>query len=612
MRRLTLLAALFSSALCLVGLLALLAFSLSGAVRWEFGGWTLLRMHSLERLAPVLVLLALLRSRIGERGDPQRPWRWLFALLAGLLLAFQLFWFPRASWPAWGIWPKLALRALAFLMPLAFVASTAIPFIRRSGSRAIRILLLPAVLLALVGLDAGRASFRPWAHARDVREVAEGAASRSLRHPVLLVGLDGATWKVALPLLERGELPNLARLIERGTAAPLDSICSWRETTKNWGWWSSVVWTTLATGMTEQQHGVTDFLIPEDGNDWSSENLIPPGPGDWQGVPFWETLGELGLNPSINGWWNTYPAHPFEGELVTLRLGQRLAEESAEGGLAAWLADEEATAGLAHPPDLLERRLGTIRVPNRLDEVVALSSRQLLDFGASAGTTPDKEDGLLRVVWQDILYKEFALAAIREGGHHLVSWYCEGTDFAQHEYWGYRFREPTAEEAGSEDPARLTDFVAQYYRMADRWLGELLEAAGDEWNILVVSDHGHGGGFDGSDSAHHHKGVLVAAGPDFRQWRWPRRHWAGRLGLYNDAPTVLDLVPTLLYLTGAPVGRDLPGRVLTPLLREETLANEPLRLLDRAPRRKQDSAARGVRDESTLERLDALGYIDAD
>jgi predicted AlkP superfamily phosphohydrolase/phosphomutase len=40
---------------------------------------------------------------------------------------------------------------------------------------------------------------------------------------VLLIGWDGADWRILDPLLERGDLPNLANLISRGHRAILRS-----------------------------------------------------------------------------------------------------------------------------------------------------------------------------------------------------------------------------------------------------------------------------------------------------------------------------------------------------------------------------------------------------
>ncbi|MGZ3390536.1 MAG: alkaline phosphatase family protein, partial [Isosphaeraceae bacterium] len=41
---------------------------------------------------------------------------------------------------------------------------------------------------------------------------------------VLVLGLDGATWDILGSLTKHGELPNLARLMERGASGTLNSV----------------------------------------------------------------------------------------------------------------------------------------------------------------------------------------------------------------------------------------------------------------------------------------------------------------------------------------------------------------------------------------------------
>jgi predicted AlkP superfamily phosphohydrolase/phosphomutase len=68
---------------------------------------------------------------------------------------------------------------------------------------------------------------------------------------VLIVGWDGADWKILEPMLEAGELPNLAGLIERGahgdclSTVPSHSWCAWPS---------------FMTGLNPAGHGVFDIL----------------------------------------------------------------------------------------------------------------------------------------------------------------------------------------------------------------------------------------------------------------------------------------------------------------------------------------------------------------
>jgi predicted AlkP superfamily phosphohydrolase/phosphomutase len=68
---------------------------------------------------------------------------------------------------------------------------------------------------------------------------------------VLIIGWDGVDWKVVQPMLDAGELPNLAGLIERGaygdclSSVPSHSWCAWP---------------TFMTGLNPAGHGVFDIL----------------------------------------------------------------------------------------------------------------------------------------------------------------------------------------------------------------------------------------------------------------------------------------------------------------------------------------------------------------
>ncbi|HCP62569.1 MAG TPA: hypothetical protein DIU14_08900, partial [Actinobacteria bacterium] len=74
---------------------------------------------------------------------------------------------------------------------------------------------------------------------------------------VLIVGWDGADWRILDPLLEAGLLPNLEALIERGGKAVLKSTLP----THSWAAWPSFL-----TGVDPDDHGVYDILESRGGS----------------------------------------------------------------------------------------------------------------------------------------------------------------------------------------------------------------------------------------------------------------------------------------------------------------------------------------------------------
>src|SRR5437867_6662666 len=68
---------------------------------------------------------------------------------------------------------------------------------------------------------------------------------------VLVLGLDGADWRILDPLIDSGELPALAALVRAGASAPLASTIPPL---------TAPAWTSFLLGTGPGSHGVLDFL----------------------------------------------------------------------------------------------------------------------------------------------------------------------------------------------------------------------------------------------------------------------------------------------------------------------------------------------------------------
>lgn len=75
----------------------------------------------------------------------------------------------------------------------------------------------------------------------------------SQRRKVLLIGWDAADWKVIHPLMDAGKMPALKHLVETGSSGNLASLDPPM---------SPIMWTSIATGMTADKHGVLGFTQP--------------------------------------------------------------------------------------------------------------------------------------------------------------------------------------------------------------------------------------------------------------------------------------------------------------------------------------------------------------
>jgi predicted AlkP superfamily phosphohydrolase/phosphomutase len=100
---------------------------------------------------------------------------------------------------------------------------------------------------------------------------------------------------------------------------------------------------------------------------------------------------------------------------------------------------------------------------------------------------------------------------------------------------------------------------------------------------------------------HRLHGIIVAKGPHFRR------------GAEIAGARLIDFAPTLLYLLGQPVPRDMDGKVLSDLFQPEYLQTHPIRYDDE----KENFQAAATSGEYSKEeaaqvedRLKALGYIE--
>jgi len=96
--------------------------------------------------------------------------------------------------------------------------------------------------------------------------------------------------------------------------------------------------------------------------------------------------------------------------------------------------------------------------------------------------------------------------------------------------------------------------------------------------------------------------VFVAAGPGIRS------------GAQVTDASVLDVAPTVLALFGEPVGRDMDGFVLTGVIDEERLSDEPVAYVETYEKENgrpaREEPVESPMDEEIKEELRSLGYIE--
>jgi len=119
----------------------------------------------------------------------------------------------------------------------------------------------------------------------ELRRDARGTPSR-----VVVFALDGADWELLHELADDGRLPNIKALAVGGTTASLQTI---QPTV------SPMIWTTVATGLTPDRHGVIDF---------TNRPQKTPVDAFSRRVPaVWDIADAFGRQSLVAGWWTSWP-----------------------------------------------------------------------------------------------------------------------------------------------------------------------------------------------------------------------------------------------------------------------------------------------------------------
>jgi predicted AlkP superfamily phosphohydrolase/phosphomutase len=253
-----------------------------------------------------------------------------------------------------------------------------------------------------------------------------------------IIGLDAATFDVIDPLIEAGDLPNLASLLERGSRGTL------RSTTHPL---TPLAWTTMVTGVNAARHGIWDFAE----RDTSGYGLRLVNGSHSRAPALWTRLSAAGRRVGIVNVPFTWPAPDVNGFAIA--------------GLDAAARED----GMTSPRELV-------------DELQSRFGRLLLDHSFPVDRLGRLDlDLVRRTAAQRIAIVE---ELVSEHSPELLFVVFMAADHVHHLAW------PDWEARGRESS------VAEVYRILDGALGELLDRLGPYGNVLVVSDHG-GGSLDG-------------------------------------------------------------------------------------------------------------------
>jgi predicted AlkP superfamily phosphohydrolase/phosphomutase len=383
-------------------------------------------------------------------------------------------------------------------------------------------------------------------------------------------------------MIDQGDLPTLAKIASEGAFAVIDCEV---------GMLSPVVWTTVATGVPPDEHGITGFTLGD----------TPATSTARKRAALWNILPRYGISMATVGWMVTWPSEEDAGIVISDR--------------AHWgeFPNKVAPEGVIDPDDYRYRGMP--------------SSLAFLRNFTSYPFDPDFEElphddpayavnfllkrRLINIYARDRTYADIAKTVVEQNSLDVLSVYLQGVDYTSHGFWQYFEPDPYREAGWVIDPEhvdQLKDIIPGYYMYVDSLLGELLELVDPEAHVMVLSDHGFGTGLGkyrveaGTFISGNHRpqGALLMSGPGVQTGLEQR----GRI-------THFDILPTIIYQLGLPQARDLHGSPLVQYFTDQAIAARTIRFLDSYD---DDGTRSGLaqesrHDEEILKELRALGYI---
>jgi len=408
--------------------------------------------------------------------------------------------------------------------------------------------------------------------------------SEPLASKVLLIGWDAADWRVATPLMDQGLMPTLDDLVSHGVMGNLATL---RPVL------SPMLWNSIATGMRADKHGIHGFMEP----DPQTGGVRPVSSTSRKVKAIWNIVTQKGFQTHVLGWFAGHPAEPVNGISIS-----DLYPYATQPIDKPW----PLPPGSVYPESLRDTFAELRMHPAEVTEAAILPW-----IPKAAEIDQEKDKGLAsfaKILAENLSIHNAATWILQNRPWDFMAVYYNGIDHFCH---GFMHFHPPRMDGVPEDKFEIyKDVVNNAYRFHDMMLHTLLQLAGPDATVILVSDHGFHSDHlrprgiprepAGPAVQHRQFGIVAMRGPHVKQDE----------RIYGA--TLLDVTPTILTLYGLPVGEDMDGRVLVQAF-EEPPAIERIPSWEQVPGEcgmhpadlRMDPAAA----QAVLQQFVALGYI---
>jgi predicted AlkP superfamily phosphohydrolase/phosphomutase len=372
----------------------------------------------------------------------------------------------------------------------------------------------------------------------------QNQSTEAKRPHVVVVGVNGMEWDILRPLLLKGDLPNLKKVIDNGAHGKLRTVSAPN---------CPRVYSTIFTSTNPEEHGVTGFIV---GGVTANTNMLKE-------EPIWSVLSKKGVTVGMANVPATFPVMPVNGYMIS---GMLTRGKNCEDGVLCAPKLSEVMGGDAVYPKAMQAEL----------------LKNVGDFYIDCERMPAAQDlkGHESEIISQWLQK---VQVIRDQQNKLFDYLLtkHPTDFTmlvqscedRTGHWLYPISPFNVGYNASINSVRLDAFPSQYVAF-DKVLGTILSHIDENTYLFIVSDHGIKPlrEFEEKDPhAHmdHEKTTPVIAKHDFADGDdVPGSFIAMGPGIKHEMrlmgfeASVYDIAPTILHLYGIEQPKQMRGRVL--------------------------------------------------
>lgn len=441
---------------------------------------------------------------------------------------------------------------------------------------------------------------------------------------IILLAIEGLSREFIEPLIRDGRVKTLKRIQKEGVSGDIKTDIPTV---------SPSLWTTVITSKKPENHGIRGHVLQY------QNKVVPYTSNMRRSKALWNIFTDFGKTVAVVGWLASWPAERVNGYFVSSY--KDLKRKDPKGTLYKGIPNQ------TYPENLITELEPIIEDSHDQGEKIFekvfpgdFSLNELHEMTAIA---------LKDTKWMltsDYLFSRIAFYLKKKYDPDFLTLYLCAGDPITHRFWKYkRPRRFSKYIYDSNEVEMFQGTIENYLTYVDELIGEFYDTFMDDSTIfLVMSDHGShprreididvksgvdisgdhylapdgmffitGGGVkEGLDiktpkyncMVYNLKTVLDSLGRGF--------HKIGRIFGFAPQICLYDIAPTLLSLLNLPVARDMEGRVLEEIIKDEFLQQNPVRYINTYgmnPNYKTGIPILSPIDEEITDNLRKMGYI---